>query len=61
MAVHPKTKADLDKMGSSLIRLAEEDPTLHVKRDADTSETILSGMGDTQLDVAAEKYNANSV
>lgn len=55
MAVHPKTKADLDKMGSSLIRLTEEDPTLHVKRDADTSETILSGMGDTQLDVAAEK------
>jgi elongation factor G len=55
MAVHPKTKADLDKMGSSLTRLTEEDPTLHVRRDPDTSETIISGMGDTQLDVAAEK------
>ena len=55
VAVHPKTKADLDKLGSSLTRLTEEDPTLHVHRDLDTAETILSGMGDTQLDVAAEK------
>lgn len=55
MAVHPKTKADLDKMGSALNRLAEEDLTLHVRRDAETAETILSGMGDTQLAVAAEK------
>ncbi|MFH1003025.1 MAG: elongation factor G [Chloroflexota bacterium] len=54
-AVHPKTKADLDKLGSALNRLAEEDPTLHVRRDADTSETVLSGMGDTHLEVAAEK------
>jgi elongation factor G len=55
VAVHPRTKADLDKLGSALARLTEEDPTLHIHRDADTSETILSGMGDTQLDVAAEK------
>ena len=55
VAVHPKTKADLDKLGSALTRLTEEDPTLHMHRDADTNETILSGMGDTQLDVAAEK------
>jgi elongation factor G len=54
-AVHPKTKADVDKMGSSLSRLVEEDPTLQVHRELDTGETILSGMGDTQLDVAAEK------
>ena len=55
MAVHPKTKADLDKLGSSLSRLAEEDPSLQVRREADTMETILSGMGETHLDVVAEK------
>ena len=55
VAVHPKTKADLDKLGSSLTRLAEEDPTLKVSRDTATGETILSGLGDTQLEVAAEK------
>jgi len=55
LAVQPKTKADLDKLGSSLSRLVEEDPSLQVHRDGDTMETILSGVGDTQLDVAAEK------
>ncbi|MFC1995425.1 elongation factor G [Chloroflexota bacterium] len=54
-AVHPKTKADLDKLGTALSRLSEEDFTLRVHRDADTSETILSGVGETHLDVAAEK------
>lgn len=54
-AVHPKTKADLDKLGSALSRLSEEDPTLKVHRDIDTNETIISGIGETQLDVAAEK------
>jgi elongation factor G len=55
VAVLPKTKADVDKLGSSLARLAEEDPTLTVHRDPDTGETILSGLGETQLEVAAEK------
>jgi elongation factor G len=54
-AVYPKTKADLDKLGAALSRLSEEDPTLRVHRDADTSETILSGIGETHLEVAAEK------
>jgi len=54
-AVYPKTKADLDKLGAALSRLSEEDPTLRVERDADTSETILSGIGETHLEVAAEK------
>ena len=54
-AVHPKTKADLDKLGSSLTRLVEEDPSLQVHRDGDTLETVLSGVGDAQLEVAAEK------
>jgi len=54
-AVYPKTKADLDKLGSALSRLTEEEPTLRVRRDTDTNETILSGLGETQLEVAAEK------
>ena len=54
-AVYPKTKADLDKLGAALTRLSEEDPTLRVYRDAGTGETILSGLGDTHLGVAAEK------
>ena len=54
-AVHPKAKADLDRLGTALTRLSEEDPTLRVRRDTDTGETILSGLGETHLDVAAEK------
>ncbi|MFC1933021.1 elongation factor G [Chloroflexota bacterium] len=56
-AVYPKTKADLDKLGVSLSRLTEEEPTLRVHRDSDTGETILSGLGETQLGVAAEKMS----
>ncbi|MBI2860592.1 MAG: elongation factor G [Chloroflexi bacterium] len=55
MAVYPRTKADLDKLGAALTRLAEEDPTLHVRRDAGTGETVISGMGDTQIEVAADR------
>jgi elongation factor G len=55
VSVQPKTKADLDKLGSSLTRLTEEDPTLAVRKDLDTAETVLSGMGDTHFEVAAEK------
>jgi elongation factor G len=54
-AVYPKTKTDVDKMGTALTRLVEEDPTLRVHRELGTNETILSGMGDTHLAVAAEK------
>ncbi|MBI4287631.1 MAG: elongation factor G [Chloroflexi bacterium] len=57
MAVHPKTKADLDKMGSSLKRLVEEDLTLHLHIEPDTSETILSGMGETHIEVAADRLH----
>ncbi len=55
VSVQPKTKADLDKLGSSLARLTEEDPTLAVRKDMDTAETVLSGMGEAQFEVAAEK------
>lgn len=54
-AVRPRTKGDLDKMSQALPRLAEEDPTLKVRREADTSETLLIGLGENHLDVAAEK------
>ncbi len=54
-AVRPKTKADLDKLGEALSRLTEEDSTLRMHREADTGETILSGLGETHLEIAAEK------
>jgi elongation factor G len=54
-AMYPKTKTDVDKMGTALSRLVEEDPTLKVHREQGTGETILSGMGDTHLSVAADK------
>jgi elongation factor G len=54
-AVHPKSKADLDKMGSALSRIAEEDPTLRVSRNQDTGETIMSGLGDSHVEVTVEK------
>jgi elongation factor G len=56
-AVHPKTKADLDKMSTSLARLVEEDPTLQVDREPSTGETILSGMGESHVDIAARRLH----
>ena len=56
-AVKARTKADLEKMGTSLHRLIEEDPTIAVQRDLATGETILSGMGESHLQVAAEKLH----
>jgi len=55
MAVYPKAKADVDKLSTALSRLSEEDPTLVMRREADTGETVLWGIGETQLDAAAEK------
>ena len=54
-AINPKSKADLDKMATSLARLVEEDPTLHLSRELSTGETLLSGMGETHIEVAMEK------
>jgi elongation factor G len=53
--IEPKTKADLDKMGSALKRLTEEDPTLQVGRNAETGEMIMSGMGESHIDIAAKR------
>ncbi len=55
MAVTPASKDDLDKMSMALNRIVEEDPTLQFSRDANTSESLITGLGDAQIDVALEK------
>ncbi|MCH7606141.1 MAG: elongation factor G [Chloroflexi bacterium] len=55
VAVSPATKADLDKMSTSLARIVEEDPTLRFSRDSDTGESLITGLGDAQIDVAMDK------
>ncbi|MDO8617201.1 MAG: elongation factor G [Dehalococcoidia bacterium] len=54
-AISPRTKADLDKMGTALHRIVEEDPSLRLERHADTGEMILSGLGESHVEVALEK------
>ncbi|HYL40150.1 MAG TPA: elongation factor G [Candidatus Binatus sp.] len=53
--VEPKTKADQDKMGIALQRLAEEDPTFRVKTDPESGETLIAGMGELHLDVIVDR------
>ena len=53
--VEPKTKADQEKMGMSLQRLAEEDPTFRIKVDQETGETIISGMGELHLEILVDR------
>lgn len=55
VAVHPKTKVDVDKLGTVLPRLAEEDPTLQVRKNSDTGETLLWGMGDSHVEVVVDR------
>ena len=55
IAVEPKTKADQEKMGNALQRLAEEDPTFRVHTDEETSQTILEGMGELHLDILVDR------
>ena len=55
VAVFPESKSDTAKMGSTLTRMCEEDPTLHWRHDASTNETILSGMGDAHVDTAVRR------
>ncbi len=59
-AVTAKTQGDEDKIGTALHRMADEDPTIKVERNADTHETIISGMGDTHLAVAIEHMKKRS-
>ncbi len=53
--IEPKTKADQEKMGTALHRLAEEDPTFRVAGDPDTGETIISGMGELHLEIIVDR------
>jgi len=55
VAVEPKTQADVDKMGMAIAKLIEEDPTLRVKTDEDTGQTILSGMGELHLEIIVDR------
>ncbi len=55
LAVEPKSKVDEDKMGTALHRLVEEDPTLRVRRDTDVKQTIISGMGESHLEIMADR------
>ena len=55
MAIEPKSKADQDKMGLALQKLAEEDPTFKYKTDVETGQTVISGMGELHLDVLVER------
>ena len=55
IAVEPKTKADIDKLGMSLAKLAEEDPTFQVKTDESSGQTVISGMGELHLDIIIDR------
>ncbi len=55
VAIEPKTKADQDKMGIALGKLAEEDPTFKVRSDAETGQTIIAGMGELHLEILVDR------
>jgi elongation factor G len=55
VAIEPKTKADQDKLGIALQKLSEEDPTFRVHTDAETSQTIISGMGELHLEIIVDR------
>ncbi len=55
IAVEPKTQADMDKMGMAIAKLIEEDPTLKVKTDEETGQTVLSGMGELHLEIIVDR------
>ena len=59
-AVHPKNQGDEDKLGQGLHRVADDDPTIHVQRNDETHELIITGMGDVQIDSAMERMKARS-
>ncbi|MDT9693946.1 elongation factor G, partial [Streptomyces sp. P9(2023)] len=55
VAVEPKSKADQEKMGIALGKLAQEDPSFQVKTDEETGQTIISGMGELHLDILVDR------
>ena len=55
IAIEPKTQKDLDRLGMSLAKLAEEDPTFRVRYDEDTNQTVISGMGELHLEIIVDR------
>lgn len=55
VAIEPKTKAAQEKMGTALVKLAEEDPTFRVRTDEETGQTIISGMGELHLEIIVDR------
>jgi elongation factor G len=55
VAIEPKTKADQDRLGESLMKLAEEDPTFRVRTDEETGQTIIAGMGELHLEIIVDR------
>ncbi|WP_425411371.1 elongation factor G [Longispora albida] len=55
VAIEPKSKADQEKLGTAIQRLAEEDPTFQVKTDEETGQTVISGMGELHLDILVDR------
>jgi elongation factor G len=61
MAIHAASRADEDKLGNAIGKLLDEDPTLHLERNTETSETCLAGMGHVHLEIAVEKLGQMGV
>ncbi|GAA3433437.1 elongation factor G [Kutzneria kofuensis] len=59
VAIEPKTKADQEKLGTAIQKLAEEDPTFQVKLDEETGQTIISGMGELHLEVLVNRMKSD--
>lgn len=55
LAIEPKTKADVDKLGNALAKLAEEDPTFRVRTDQESGQTVISGMGELHLEIIIDR------
>ena len=55
LAIEPKTQADVDKLGTALAKLSEEDPTFRVHTDQDTGQTVISGMGELHLEIIVDR------
>ena len=55
VAIEPKTKADVEKMSTGLIKLAQEDPSFHFTRDEETNQTVIEGMGELHLDIIVDR------
>lgn len=55
IAIEPKSKADLEKMGMGLSKLASEDPSFHFTRDEETNQTVIEGMGELHLDIIVDR------